>query len=76
MTEMNAFLRKINSDIYVQFSAIQKRFEFQAGGQYHIRFHPPMCYIMGMKPLEWYTFRERMAPYPADIKAGFNHLYC
>ena len=77
VNELNAFLRKTNTDIYVVVNPIQRRLDFQAGGQFHLRVRPPISYIMGMKPGEWFTFtRERVAPYPMDIKAGFYHLYC
>lgn len=73
--ELHAFLRKIGSDIYFLFSTIQKRFEFQAGGQFHLRFYPPVAYMLGFEPGKWLQFNQRMAPYPADIKAGMSHLY-
>ncbi|KAL7402078.1 hypothetical protein ABVT39_009143 [Epinephelus coioides] len=74
--ELKTHLRVIDSDIFVAFNNIQKRFEFQAGGQYHLRVFPPASYILGMKSGEWFTFDASLAPHPADIKAGNCHLYC
>ncbi|GLD56448.1 uncharacterized protein AKAME5_000879600, partial [Lates japonicus] len=31
---------------------------------------------MGLKPGEWFKFDQKMAPYPADLRAGFYHMYC
>ena len=68
---MNIFIKKSTTT-----NSIQRQISYQAGGQTHFRFYPPLAYIMGMIPGKWNKFDEQLAPYPADIKAGFYHLYC
>lgn len=75
-SELEGFFRKINSDIYIVYNGIQKKFDFQAGGQTHVRFKAPMAYVIGLKEGEWFEFNQKMAHYPADLRAGFYHLYC
>lgn len=74
--ELETLFRKIGSNVYFQWSAIQKRFKFQAGAQYHLRFFPPTAYMLGVKPGEWIQFDIRMACYSVDIKVSNYHLYC
>lgn len=74
--EMNAFLKKIGSDVQMGYVNIQKRYEYYAGGVYQLRFFAPVAYILGVNPGEWILFDERLATHPADIKAGFYHLFC
>ncbi|GLD70777.1 uncharacterized protein AKAME5_002209500, partial [Lates japonicus] len=47
-----------------------------AGGQTHVLFSGPAAYLMGLKSGEWFKFDQKMAPYPADLRAGFYHMYC
>lgn len=73
--ELNGFLRKIGSDITLQYSYIQKRYEYSAGGKYHLRFYPPAAYMLGFEPGTWIEFTEKMAPYPSDMRGGLYHLF-
>lgn len=75
--EMESFFKEIKTDIHMKFCRVQKRFAFQASGQYEIRFFSTLAYMLGVKPGEWMHVAEpALAPFPADIKAGFYHLYC
>jgi len=73
---MDSYFREINSDIYLVYNIIQKKFDFQAGGQTHVLYKGPAAYMMGLKSGEWFKFDQKLAHYPADMKAGFYHLYC
>lgn len=74
--EIKACLRRIDSDIYLKYHPIVKKFEFTAGGIYQLRFFPPLAYMLGVSPGVWLRFERKFAPYPADIKAGCYHLFC
>lgn len=51
--------------------AIEKRLKFEADGQYHLRFDPPLAYMVGFDPGKWFKFDKRKkALYPVDI------IYC
>ncbi|KAG7320654.1 hypothetical protein KOW79_016507 [Hemibagrus wyckioides] len=75
-TEMDASFRKINSDIYLSYNNYLRKFDFQAGGQTHVRFYPPLAYIMGLKHGEWLKFDRKLADHPSDLRAGFYHMFC
>ena len=75
-TEIDGHLRKIRSDIYLFMNSVENRLVYQAGGQYHLRFYPPLSYMLGVVSGEWIVFDTRRAPYPMDLKSGFYQLYC
>lgn len=74
--EMDGQFRRIKSDIYLVYDNLLKRFDFQSGGKTHVLFEGPLAYLMGMKSGEWFTFDQRYAYYPCDLRAGFYHMYC
>lgn len=76
---MNTSLMGIKTGVHINYHPILKRINFQAGERYHLRFHNTLTHILGVVPDEWITFHKKwngVAPYPADIKAGFYHLFC
>lgn len=51
--EIEACLRRIDSDIYLKYHPIVKKFEFTAGGIYQLRFFPPLAYMLGVPAGVW-----------------------
>ena len=73
--QLGPVLRKYDSTASVSFNNVTKHFEFKGSGQYKIRTHAPLSYVMGMKNEEWWTLSNRMAPYPVDLNAGIYNLF-
>ena len=67
--EMNAFLRKISADVQLVISAIQKRFEYQAGGQYHQSSSIPVDHVEFIYRLVFYflTFFSYLGAAARDV---------
>lgn len=75
-TELESCFRKIDSDVYFSFSHIKKRLHFEAGGQTHLRFFPPVSYMLGVESGVWNQMDRLSAPFPVDMKSGFYQLFC
>lgn len=74
--EINAALKKIEVDVQLEIHPFKQSFQFQADGQWQLRFFAPLAYMLGVLPGEWILFNKKSAPFPGDAKAGFYHLYC
>jgi len=74
--EIEGHLRKIGSDIFLVVDTVENRLAYQSGAQYHLRFYPPLSYMLGVESGKWIEFDTRRAPYPMDLKSGFYQLYC
>lgn len=77
MKQINACMREISSDVTLLYHECKHKFQWLGSGRYRLRFFPPMAYMLGLKPGEWFTSGLLIqSPRTADIKAGFYHMFC
>lgn len=69
--------KKFERQIEVFYDSIVGRFFFKGTGQYRLRFKHALAHIFGLVSDDWYTCGPgwTSAPYAADIKAGFYHMF-
>lgn len=74
--EIEPILREIKADVsFEPIYTIVNKISFKAGGQYQLRFHSPIAYMLGVQPGRWLTF-DKFVSHPIDMQAGFYMIYC
>lgn len=75
--DINSLFKKDGLDIIVNvINPTTRKFSFVTDGKHHILFEGPAAALLGLKSGEWFKFQQPIAPYSADPRAGFYHMYC